>query len=101
MYNEETRLFDMTCKRGTCTLDDNNEPVCCSSIPCNDTTGMVICGSDGKTYSSECAMNEQACRAGKSIVKVKDEACDMKGKQSCNGVSILIEPLVLFRYNYC
>ncbi|NP_001267786.1 kazal-type serine protease inihibitor 2 precursor [Hydra vulgaris] len=41
-----------------------------------------ICGHDGKTYDSDCALKSESCLSQKPIVQVYDGECDPKG--DCN-----------------
>lgn len=75
VYNEETKTFDIKCD-GLCALNGSYVPQCCDALPCEeaDKTGL-ICGSNGRTYISVCAMKRYACKTGNVITQVATESC--------------------------
>ena len=51
---------------------------CRSSCPRSEGDSASVCGSDGRTYESECLMEAVACREGSRIEKVGDGPCEQK-----------------------
>lgn len=74
LYNETSQSMDRVCN-GLCSLNDEGEPLCCDDIPCASTNSMMICGSDGRTYTSKCALERYICKSGKSITEVAAGSC--------------------------
>ncbi|XP_069945770.1 agrin isoform X4 [Cherax quadricarinatus] len=79
---------DVSCpERQSCQLDRERRPVC----RCNDVCAKEyepICASDGKTYTNECVMKVEACKARKSLSIICHGACDV-GVNPCDSVSCL------------
>ena len=64
----------MRCDHGaTCKIVDGRAKCECE-IPCIESGGRV-CGSDGKTYRSTCALLKEQCAEQRLINIIKNEAC--------------------------
>ena len=60
------------------------EPVCCSN---NCTVEYTpVCGSNGKTYGSECQMNVENCREEKDVSILHKGPCNVQESIHCNEV---------------
>jgi len=73
-YNSSLNQFVPTCP-GACSFDARGSPTCCSDIVCDYDVTRTVCGNDGRSYQSECAMRKYACQTGQELKAVSKEAC--------------------------
>ena len=66
-----------------CEVDDSNQPHCvCPNEKC-PTTSEPVCGDDGNTYDTICALKAESCSKKKPI-KVKNQGvCGKSCQQFC------------------
>ncbi|CAG9581467.1 unnamed protein product [Danaus chrysippus] len=64
-----------------CQLDDQRQPSCRCAEPC-PLEFSPVCASDGKTYSNECQMHRESCRARKQLKIIFKGQC-ISGVNPC------------------
>ena len=68
-----------SCPHGKeCRTDHYGKPYCACSDVCPAVTGQNVCGSDNKTYTSECHMHVHNCKNNTSVTKKHDGVCVRK-----------------------
>nr|CAB3220652.1 agrin [Phallusia mammillata] len=76
VFNGTSQEFENTCP-GICSLGEDGSPVCCDTFPCPD-DGQLVCGNDGNSYASECALRRHACKTGRSLSVLQPGLCPLK-----------------------
>ncbi|XP_071945465.1 agrin-like isoform X3 [Antedon mediterranea] len=78
------------CFYGTCEQTDDEFGRCSCKFRC-PLLREPVCGSDGKTYASECNMREHSCKSSKYIAATKYSSCE-EDFGACDGETPLKRP---------
>ncbi|XP_076059065.1 agrin-like isoform X2 [Oratosquilla oratoria] len=69
---------DVQCGRfGVCEVDENGVGRCSCPTDCSQALGGEVCGSDGRTYRTECELQVAACSSRASITVVHKGNCNL------------------------
>ncbi|CAK8688854.1 unnamed protein product [Clavelina lepadiformis] len=77
VFNETTLAFERLCS-GTCSFDDAGMPRCCDDVACDTEQVGEVCGSDGNTYESQCALTSFSCKTGRELSVIREGPCPAK-----------------------
>lgn len=90
---------ETTCRYdGQCVLDSNGFPECKCRFSC-PALRVTVCGSDGKSYGSECLLREKACNLQKQITVESMDSCEESDEEICDGITPLINSQTKEEYN--
>ena len=79
--DDDSLCDDVICATNReCTVVDSNDGMSsravCTCIHCDHvTSSSPVCGSDQKTYFSQCHMNREACLSGQSLTVIRPSKC--------------------------
>src|SRR6218665_2795859 len=84
-----TACDEVSCPKGIkCAIDERHKPVCvCWLENCPYSTD-IVCGSDGRTYGSECELLKKACTSGKNV-RVAHKGYCLEGESAVPAVKAL------------
>ncbi len=75
-----------------CVLDSDRKAQCRCGSQC-PSDFQPVCGSDGRSYSSQCHLLQEACRTQRNLRILYKGLCESGKRFRCCGVSFHYEPL--------
>nr|XP_055044516.1 agrin isoform X4 [Misgurnus anguillicaudatus] len=81
---------EMTCSFGSTCIQSSNglSAKCMCPLSCENVPKLVVCGSDGQDYQSECELNMKACTIQKNIRVHHKGRCDPCSDSSSRGCRV-------------
>src|SRR6218665_3132 len=88
VFSAETACNQFSCPNGMqCAIDERHNPVCVCAKTCPYSTD-IVCGTDGRTYGSECELFKEACASANNI-RVAYKGYCLEGKSTFEALNAL------------